>query len=261
MSSRNRSDDRKRLIEAAQKDQLKEVKKLSRYFSNDVKVLSEALIESCVSGRLNVVTWLVSHTIANVNYNEKEELWLNTPLTAACVNGHLDIVKYLVKECKANVNLPDRMENTSLVRACLNVRMSVSKYLLCEVSELDVNSTFFHNNNTALHYVVWHSKDDNTQLHQACITGDVTEVSRLVFLIDNKINVQDNNGDTPLHKACYHGHSEIIKTLMLVEADETITNDEGETPTQVAESYGHSELLPLLDRGSLWQVMQGRERS
>ena len=88
--------------------------------------------------------------------------------------------------------------------------------------------------------------------------GDVTEVLSLVYVRGHKINVQNNDGNTPLHLACSKGHSDIVETLMLAGADETITNDRGKTPAQWAESEGHSELLKLLDRDSLWQVMLGR---
>ena len=258
MSSSERSDDSERFIDAAYNGQLEEVIKLSSKFSNDVKVLSEALIWSCEYGHLDVVKWLGGHTAADVNYST--EGLLGTPLTAACDNDHLDMVKYLVETCHADVNLPDSYGYTSLTIACLNVRMSVSMYLLCEVSDLDVNIANSYGN-TALHLAVWRSKDIGyTQLHEACYRyrGDVTEVLSLVYVRGHKINVQNNYGNTPLHLACSKGLSDIVETLMLAGADETITNDEGKTPAQVAESEGHSELLKLLDRNSLWQVMLGR---
>ena len=127
-------------------------------------------------------------------------------------------------------------------------------YLLCKVSDLDVNFADRYGN-TALHYVVWYSKDDNALLHWACIRGDVTEVLILVFVGGHKINAQDPTGNTPLHLACYNGHSDIVEILMLAGADETITNDLGETPARMAESGWHSELLKLLDIDSLWQLM------
>ena len=245
MSSNERSDDSD--INAALNGQLEEVIELSSKF-NDVKVLSQALIESCYWGRLDVVKWLERYTAADVNYN-KELLW--TPLTAACVNDHLDIVKYLVETCHADVNLPDSFGNISLTCACRYVSVSLSMYLLCEASDLDVNIADRYGN-TALHLAVWRSKDEGyTQLHKACFPGDVTKVRRLVHVRDHKINVQDDRGNTSLHLACSFGLSDIVETLMLAAADETITNDEGKTPAQVADRRGHNELLKLLDRDSL----------
>ena len=220
MIFRERSSSRGSYIIAAKQGRLNKVIELSSKFSNDVKVLSEALILSGHNGHLDVVKWLGGHTAVDVNYNKR------VLLTAACINDHLDIVKYLVETYHADVNLPDSEGDTSLTLAYRNVSMSVS------------------------------------QLHEACryIRGDVTKVLRLVYVRGHKINVQNNDGNTPLHLACYNGYSNIVETLMLAGADETITNDEGKTPAQVAESNGHSELLKLLDRDSLMQVMLERSK-
>ena len=64
--------------------------------SNDVWVLSEALIWPCLEGHLDVAKWLVEHTAADVNCKNGEEWKGFTPLTAACISYHIDIVKYLV---------------------------------------------------------------------------------------------------------------------------------------------------------------------
>ena len=258
MSSSKRSIYRERFINAAKYGQLKEVIELSSKFSNNVVVLSKALIESCEYGHLDVVKWLGGHTAADVNYNKGV---LGTPLTAACFNDDLDTVKYLVETCQADVNLPDSGGNTSLTIACYHVSKSMSMYLLCEVSDLDVNIAYREDGNTALHLAVWRSKGflGYTQLHGACsYRGDVTEVLSLLYVRGHKINVQDNDGNTPLHLACLYGHSDIVETLMLAGADGTITNDDGKTPAQVAERGRYNELLKLLDRDSLWQVMLWR---
>ena len=91
MSSRKILNDRERIKVAASKGQLKDVIKLSTKFSDDVKLLSETLIESCCDGHLDVVKWMVEHTAADVNYTgvirrtrgEEVDLYY-TPLTAAC---------------------------------------------------------------------------------------------------------------------------------------------------------------------------------
>ena len=240
--------DWKKFIDAAKDGLLEEVIEQSSEFSNDVKVLSKVLIESCDWGHLDVVKWLVEHTVADVNYNRGGL----TPLTAACLYGHLDIVKYLVETCNADVNLRDSGGNTSLTWAFRTIKISLSMYLLCEVSDVDVNITDGEDN-TALHYAVWCSEDrGDTELHDASgYRGDVTEVLSLVYERSHKINVQNNIGDTPLHRACSNGHRDIVEILMLAGADETITNDYGETPAQVVR---HSELVKLLDKDSLWQV-------
>ena len=116
---------------------------------------------------------------------------------------------------------------------------------------------------------MWRSKDDGTPLHKACAGNQVTEVCRLVYNCGHMVNVQNNDGNTPLHLACYYGHSDIVETLMLAGADENIINDHRETAAQVIERrYSNNELtaeereliLQLLNRDILWQVWLCRRR-
>ena len=267
MSSSVTSDDRERIKVAARNGQLEDVIELSTKFSDDVKLLSETSIESCVRGHLDVVKWMVEHTAADVNYTavikekftwEEEVDNYYTPLTAACQYKHLDVLKYLVKTSRADVNLPDNSKwgYTPLIAACACYSMSESMYLLSEVSDLDVNIAD-KNGFTALHYAVSSSKDDgDTQLHLACHKRENTEVMRLVIKDNHMINALDNAGYTPLHYACRFGCSAIVKTLMLEGADETITTNQGQTPAQLAELNGHPKLLKLLDRQTLWEEMR-----
>ena len=267
MSSSDTLDDRERIKVAASEGQLKDVIKLSTKFSDDVKLLSETLIRSCRRGHLDVVKWMVEHTAADVNYTamiRRTFTWgeeidgYYTPLTVACKYKHLDVLKYLVKTSRVDVNLPENSElgYTPLTTACACYSMSLSMYLLSEVSDLDVNIAD-NKGFTALHFAVSCSKDSGyTQLHEACIKGDVTEVMRLVIVNDSMINAQSNAGYTPLHYACQLGHSDIVKTLMLAGADETITDNVWWTSAQLAEVCGHPELLKLLDRQTLWAEMQ-----
>ena len=106
--------------------------------------------------------------------------------------------------------------------------------------------------NTAIHLAVWCSRDNNTQLHSACdisVGGDVAEVLRLVYVSGHQVNVQDNVGDTLLHKACECGYSDIVEILMLAGADETIINNRGGNSSPVSRKKGLIKLLTLLNRG------------
>ena len=214
------SSDRAIFFCVARNGRLKEVIELSRIFDNDVDVLNEALVESCRRGRsrLDVVNWFEEYTAADVNYNNWEVLLQNPSLIAACVRDPLDIVNYLMETCLS-------MEITLLTRVCRYVNMSVSMFLLYEVSDLDANINKRHDGNTVLHYVVWCCKDDYAKLHWACERGNVTEVLNLAYERGHKINVQDNDGYTPLHTACCY--SDILESLILERADWTITSKKG----------------------------------
>ena len=253
------SHDMVRFVNALYNGRLSDVIELTNIFANDFERLSEALIESCKYNHLDTVKWLVEHTEVHINSRQS---YYYTPLVAASWYGCLDIVKYLIETCHADVNLPDGDYITPLVAACRRVSMSVSMYLLNDVGDVDVNAVD-GNGNTALHYAVWFNKHHKgyTQLHMACVeSGDKNVVKRLVYASDQEVNIQDNEGNTPLHRACEYGHSDIVETLMFAGANETITNDLGQSPAQVAEWTKHNELLKLLDRDSLWEVMQRRSK-
>ena len=101
MSSRKASDDRKRFLDAARYAQLKDILELSSKLSNDVRLVSDALIRSY-----------------------------------AVDDHYLDVVKYLVETCHTDINLYDSIGNTSLIMVCRYVKVSVSMYLLGEVPYL-----------------------------------------------------------------------------------------------------------------------------
>ena len=269
MNSKETLNRRERIKIAACKGQLIDIKRLSYTFSDDVRLLSEILIQACATGYMDVVKWMVEHTAADVNYStpvrrltiEKLEDKYHTPLSAACHGEHLDVVKYLVETSRVDVNLRDSTWGyTPLIEVCRSANLSISMYLLREVSDLDVNIASYRGD-TALHFAVWCNKDDGyTRLHRACMADNKTEVLRLLYMSGHVINVQDNSGFTPLHWACHYGLSDTVETLMLAGADETITNNDSLTPAQLAERMGHTELLKLLDRDSLWEAMLGRQR-
>ena len=271
MSSFDTLNDREKIKVASREGRLDEVIELSAKFSNDVELLSETLIESCYSGHLRVVNWLIEHTDADVNYTgvisgfnvvKEETNYSLTPLTAACERGHLLIVKFLVETTRVDVNLPDsgKWKDTPLIRACYRAHVSVAKYLLRVINNLDVNIAD-DDGYTALHWAISSCRNrGHTPLHEACIEGDDNKVVALVFAIDQvndyTIDTQNNLGYTPLHFACYFGRRNIVITLMIAGADETIVNDDWKTPAKLMVEKGHEELLELLDRVSLIQVLK-----
>ena len=132
----------------------------------------------------------------------------------------------------------------------------VAKYLISEANELDINFAKKKKLNTALHYFIWSTTRNRTQLHEACQERDIKKVIELVNNMNHDINAQDNSGLTPLHTACYSGFSDVVQVLMMAGANETITDDYNRTPAQLDVKSGHKEMLELLDRVSLWRVLQ-----
>ncbi|XP_045504663.1 uncharacterized protein LOC123701284 [Colias croceus] len=60
------------------------------------------------------------------------------------------------------------------------------------------------------------------------------------------VNVQDDNGYTPLHHACLRGHKEIVRLLLSVDASPCVADKKGATPLHLAAWKGDSDIVAML---------------
>lgn len=97
------------------------------------------------------------------------------------------------------------------------------------------------------------NKKGETELHTACIKGDVSLVRKLLEQ-GHPVNERDFCGWLPIHEACISGHLEVVKVLIAHQAD---INDRGGkgclgvTPLHDACTNGHLEIVEyLLDKGA-----------
>ena len=94
-----------------------------------------------------------------------------------------------------------------------------------------------------------------TQLHQACISGNIELVRRLIDQ-GHIVNVRDHAGWLPLHEACNHGFYDIVRVLLDRGASVAIndkggTSCDGITPLYDACSNGYFDVIELLlERGA-----------
>ncbi|XP_072743856.1 tonsoku-like protein [Anoplolepis gracilipes] len=96
--------------------------------------------------------------------------------------------------------------------------------------------------------IVKRNAKGETQLHVACINGDVGTVERLLSS-GHPTNVRDHCGWSPLHEAANHGHVDIAELLLRHGAN---VNDpggmscKGVTPLHDAACCGHFSMMQLL---------------
>lgn len=96
--------------------------------------------------------------------------------------------------------------------------------------------------------VIKRNEKGETQLHVACINGNIEIVKKLLES-GHLTNIRDHFGWTPLHEAANHGHVEIAKLLLKYGAD---INDpgslmcQGVTPLHDAASCGNFTMMKLL---------------
>jgi len=71
------------------------------------------------------------------------------------------------------------------------------------------------------------TQDDNT-LISACRCDDLAEVARLIAA-GADVNARDNDGRTPLVRAAWYGHPDIVAALLKAGADVDARNNDGKT--------------------------------
>lgn len=117
-----------------------------------------------------------------------------------------------------------------LTRACINGDIDIVKVLLSHGA--DPNDTCNYN---------------SSALHK---TSDI-EIIKLLLKHGAKVNIQNNNGDTPLIVICdYYGDEEIVKLLLEHGAKVNIQNKNGETATDKAFGNEFTEIVEVLRKAN-----------
>ena len=76
------------------------------------------------------------------------------------------------------------------------------------------------------------------------------EIVKVLVPLTNNPNVPNNNGDTAINAAAFHGQAEIVKILTPLTDNPNAPNKNGTTPINWAAKMGHTEikiLAPLTD--------------
>jgi len=91
-------------------------------------------------------------------------------------------------------------------------------------------------------------------IHHAAYEGDMKKVKEIIDRDPNEINVQDEQGFTPLHLASGKGHIEIVEFLLNHGADIESEIFDGETPLMLAARYArcgkYETIKTLLEHGA-----------
>jgi uncharacterized protein len=90
------------------------------------------------------------------------------------------------------------------------------------------------------------SESEEINLFSASLHGKVLDVRKAVGR-GMDVNVQDDNGHTPLMLACAHGHLEVVKYLLLKGADSSLQNKLGDkTALLISVHKNYTEIVDAL---------------
>ena len=217
---------------------------------------------------------------------------LVTPLMAAVFFNRLPVVRYLLEVAKANSQLQDKDGSTIVHFASRH--MSILNYLLSEhYPAIDINAVY-KNGDTVIHYLVSTNGTivalrkllqagansrlpNNNDVLPRDYTTDTTVrdilnkfgkyTPRLFQAYDKKsrvelqylapkitFNIQDEHGDTLLHKAIRDNNAEMMKFLLTINREAAgVKNKQGETPVTMA-YFNYRPMFELL-----WNAVYGKK--
>ena len=200
------------------------------------------------SGSLEIVKQLVEHG-ADVNHKNIRKF---TPLHTAVISDSPEIVKYLI-EHNADVNCENDEKGTPLDIAAKMKSLKMVEYLFENSGKVTRN-------------------DDGTWNDILCSACEEGVSSVVEYLLQRKlikdINTSLDSDWSPLHTACYYGHTAIVQILLKhnvdVRKEEKLEcgNDEiiSILDVELKKSVKHREKIQLLkqkEKGELVQVRLG----
>ena len=170
-------------------------------------------------------------------------------------SGDILLLELYVKTYKCNVSVTDNdgwnivhysssQHHSHFIKHIVNQYPELrTVHVLVEKGHLNVLK-FLIDNNYCDPNVTDHQ--DRTPLHVA-VVADQFEI--LEYLLESKskacINVQDNDGDTPLHLACDRGQQKMVSLLssayLSTNINLLVTNKKGQTPLHLAAVAGHKD--------------------
>eukprot|EP01112_Ceratiomyxa_fruticulosa_P017297 TRINITY_DN5363_c0_g1_i1.p1 TRINITY_DN5363_c0_g1~~TRINITY_DN5363_c0_g1_i1.p1 ORF type:complete len:415 (-),score=52.25 TRINITY_DN5363_c0_g1_i1:83-1327(-) len=220
-----------------------------KYFTANLSAKGEhgrtPLHQFCISGNLEGVQWLLEQKTVDHKILDSHK---KTALFLAVQNGHMEIVSALLKARK----WPDVIVSEAIDEAMKTedpsfkeslIRMLVSAYP-ADADSLNFGYFFVWNKSDTIIELLRqgylpanyaHTFVGNTRISHFAAEKGHTEILRLINGRCD-LNVQDENGNTPLHLAVKGSHSDTVRFLLLdAECDGDKPNKSGLTPLDIAE--------------------------
>ena len=222
------------------------------------------LHRSCRDGHIDITQYLIEVQHCDINKTDNEG---QTLVHHAALSSNFDLVQYLITEQGLSPTAVDKNGLTALHYASVSLNLSLVKELITtyQLDPHQANS----NGTVPIHYAAksgdillleLYVKDYNCSLsltdnkgwnilHFLSSNGHTHFIKHVVgnHQLDLLINVQDKDGDTPLHFACMRGQQKMVSLLSSsTNINILITNKKGQTPLHLAAASGHKDTAEAL---------------
>lgn len=232
------------------------------FLSENVTFLPDMLEQACITGNLEVFSFLAKFVDASQYKNSKHDLFtlsclsgfveivrhllnmneidknfvnsnLENPLHKASLNGHLDVVKLLVNSHLYQLNQPTKMNETALHYAVNRGHYNIVKFFINDCKdEININCI---------------SKAWMTPLMLAAEKGFYNIVVLLCSSEKVDLNCKDFMGRTALHIAALNGYTQIVSFLINLNGIELNSPDKnGSTPLHLAAQADKVDIIKIL---------------
>ncbi|XP_071085594.1 serine/threonine-protein phosphatase 6 regulatory ankyrin repeat subunit A-like [Haliotis cracherodii] len=170
---------------------------------------------ACFSDNAQIVEYILSHHIADINSRNKDGL---TPVMIAAKNGHKNVFDLLVKK-RCNLSSVDNSGRNILHCACVGGNVRIVEYIISQDS-VDLPSK---------------DKEGQTPIMLAAKNGH-KNVFDLLVKKGCSLTTVDNSGRNILHCARVGGNVQIVEYIISQDlVDLTSKDEEGQTPMLKAE--------------------------
>ncbi|XP_071097462.1 serine/threonine-protein phosphatase 6 regulatory ankyrin repeat subunit A-like [Haliotis cracherodii] len=190
---------------------------------------------ACISDNVQIVDYLISHDIANIEIRGQ---YGRTAVMAAAANGHQKVLDLLVsKGC--NLSVVDDVGNNILHVACISDNVQIVDYLIShDIANIESRGQY-----------------GRTAVMVAAALGK--KAFDLLVSKGCNLSVVDDNGDNILHAACLSDNVQIVDYLISHDiADIESRGQYGRTAVMVAAANGHQKVLDLLvSKGCILSVV------
>lgn len=179
-----------------------------------------------------------------------------TPAHYACINGCYDQLKFLMDR-KVNLEFKDTVGYTPVKHLLDNgniqcLELMVERGLI--LTKTDINNYGLdrfackHDNIKFLRYLndIANKSKEPLNTSDLILIANNIEIIKYLLEIGANINCQDENGRTPLIKACMYNNFEIAKLLIFKGANIDLKNNNNARALHYACYYGSSELIKYL---------------
>jgi ankyrin repeat protein/predicted DNA-binding protein (UPF0251 family) len=193
---------------------------------------------AAATGRVDIIEILLKHVQdegAILELVKNRDTAGCTPLHSAAASGHVEVVKKIL----------DRTSDPDLV-GMTDSRGRVPLHLAADEGHLDVVEILLRESTAEL----GNTDDDLANpIHLAVTGGHQRVVERLCHEHQQQrksLNVFNLSKYTPLHIACKHGNTSMVRSLLNAGATAEIAGCDNETPLHLASRHGFGEVVRLL---------------